>query len=78
MSKLTIELIGEKNTDDKNAPKPPFEKMQNCPFCDSDYLTIKIQDDLTWGHCRACGCDGPVRSERHNAIGVWNRRKKVK
>ncbi len=74
MTELTFFFMEQNRIDDKNAPCKPFEKMDDCPFCGGYRLTIRTEDDLFWGHCRSCGSTGPERRDRHNAIGVWNKR----
>lgn len=74
MSELTIELLKQKQIDERNAPVHPFEKMHNCPFCGSDYLTIRTEDEFHWGHCLHCQSTGPENTTRYNAIQMWNSR----
>ena len=76
MSELTLELIARRN----NKPTE-FEtggkKLTPCPFCWSDDITIFNTEETPDAHrcqCMTCGCDGPWRDNRLNAIAIWNRR----
>lgn len=64
-------------------------KNKNCPFCDSDDLSLEEKDTDGWGihyhswiECQTCGAKGPVSIFHHDEIGEdktwekWNSRVK--
>ena len=68
MTELTFYFMKQNAEDDKNAPVAPFEKMDACPFCGSDHLTIRSEDEFMWGHCRQCGATGSERKQRKRSL----------
>ncbi len=80
MSLATLKLIIRKNN------KPTIwelkgEKIKPCPFCGSSDIHLAEDEGLVigdhtlhWCSCSDCGCEGPYRDCRLNAIAVWQRR----
>jgi len=43
-----------------------------CPFCQSDDLEMRQDDDNYCVACLACGAQGPKDDVTNAAIGLWN------
>ncbi|MDE9455029.1 Lar family restriction alleviation protein [Xenorhabdus bovienii] len=54
------------------------EKLQPCPFCNSEHTEMNAYSDDTWFfvQCNDCGATGPDGHDHCSAIRAWNQRAK--
>lgn len=56
-------------------PAPTARELVECPFCESDDLTVDGGDDrASWVTCENCGCEGPFHRTEAEALRLWNAR----
>lgn len=51
---------------------PEARAMKPCPFCKSTDTHLFNAGQLHWGHCRACGANGPADRKPAKALADWN------
>jgi hypothetical protein len=48
-------------------------KINNCPFCDSDFVGLVQYKELHQITCHVCNAEGPTKSTDRKAANAWNK-----
>lgn len=55
-----------------------MENLENCPFCNSQFVFLRVENRKSYVQCNTCGaCSGLYRT-REKAIEMWNKREGMK